>query len=268
MERRVKIAIMGMGVVGSALAMYLEMNQDTDLIEYDPPRGMTPELKDAEIVFIAVPIGTKDDRTQDLTHVESCLELLQAKGMFNVPIFIRSTILPGTTDSLAQKYMLRVCHMPEFLTERFAYEDVSNQPIICGGNLLVEQAKLLFHIFNQKPITFMSNCEAELSKYVHNGFGAMKVNYFNQIYILCLKLGIHYDRVVLGALSSGHINKQHTQVPGPDGQFGYGGKCFPKDLKALIGIMDRNNIAATSLFACEKENEISRQLVQVNSGAV
>jgi UDPglucose 6-dehydrogenase len=79
----------------------------------------------------------------------------------------------------------------------------------------------------------MTNKECELAKYAHNSFGALKVNYFNIIYDICKAEGASYNKVMEGVLLSGYINDVHTQVPGPDGKFGFGGTCFPKDLRAF-----------------------------------
>lgn len=90
----------------------------------------------------------------------------------------------------------------------------------------------LKRIFPGKPYVIMSSEEAELAKYAHNVFGALKVTYFNCVYDICTRRGLDYSNVLKGVMSSGYINKVHTAVPGPDGMFGYGGKCFPKDVKA------------------------------------
>ena len=79
----------------------------------------------------------------------------------------------------------------------------------------------------------MSSVEAELAKYAHNVFGALKVTYFNGIYELTKELKCDYDNVKQGVLLSGYINDTHTHIPGHDGKFGYGGKCFPKDISAF-----------------------------------
>jgi UDPglucose 6-dehydrogenase len=75
--------------------------------------------------------------------------------------------------------------------------------------------------------------KSEISEYAHNVFGALKVTYFNAIYDYCQKLGADFSKVHTGCLLSGYINETHTQVPGPDGKLGYGGKCFPKDVNAF-----------------------------------
>lgn len=79
----------------------------------------------------------------------------------------------------------------------------------------------------------MTSEEAEMAKYAHNVFGALKVTYFNCIRDLCERSGLDYRKVLDGVLASGYVNKEHTASPGPDGKFGYGGKCFPKDVRAM-----------------------------------
>ena len=79
----------------------------------------------------------------------------------------------------------------------------------------------------------MTPLEAELTKYMHNVFGAYKVTYFNACREYCEQMGGDWRKVHTGMLLSGYINDTHTYVPGPDGKFGYCGKCFPKDVNAF-----------------------------------
>jgi UDPglucose 6-dehydrogenase len=144
---------------------------------------------------------------------------------FTDKIFIRSTVLPGTNDRL------RTISMPEFLTERKAYMDMCSLPILLGK---VEPA-FAKEIFPNKQIFFMSNAEAELAKFVHNCFGAMKVTYFNAIAELCERLDLDFRNVKTGSSLTGYIEPMHTTVPGPDGLYGYGGKCFPENVRAIAG---------------------------------
>ena len=106
------------------------------------------------------------------------------------------------------------------------YRDV--KPMVFTGEL-----ELLCSIFKGKTFTYMTPLEAEITKYCHNVFGAYKVTYFNAVYDYCRRMGADWARVHAGMLLSGYINDTHTFVPGPDGQFGYGGKCFPKDVNAF-----------------------------------
>jgi len=181
-------------------------------------------MEKVDIIFISIHIPTEDDGCQDLTLLKKIISVIP-----NKPIFIRTTILPGTADKLSDEFKKKIYFMPEFLTERTAYQDFCSQTMIFTGEI-----ELLKKIFIKKKYIEMTSLEAEIAKYAHNVFGALKVTYFNGIYDICAKLKINYQKVLEGVLASEYINSVHTQVPGPDGKFGYGGKCFPKDVNAFI----------------------------------
>src|SRR6266540_11503 len=214
---KLRVGVAGSGIVGGALIKWFENHTDHDIFIYDPPKGYNTDLKLCDAAFICVPVPTNFDGSQNHFYLENALNVTNGKN-----VFIRSTVLPGTND----RYGTWSC--PEFLTERQAYDDTCKMGILTGCS----DAELLAKIFPQKSIYMMSNKEAELAKYAHNAFGAMKVNFFNIIYDICTKLDADYKSVLDGVLMSGYINETHTQVPGPDGKFGFGGTCFPKDLKA------------------------------------
>lgn len=221
----INIGVVGCGVIGGALIKWLkEHNSNCNILRVDPPKGFNDDLSKADIIFVSIHIPTEDDSSQDLTVLEKIID-----NCPDVPIFIRTTLKPGTCDYLSKKYSKSVNFMPEFLTERTAFEDFNNQPMIFTNNV-----ELLKEIFIGKEYICMTSLEAEVTKYAHNVFGALKVTYFNGIFEYCQKLGINYENVHKGVLLSGYINKPHTIVPGPDGQLGYGGKCFPKDVNAFI----------------------------------
>lgn len=215
-----KIGIMGVGVVGGVLRSWLEQRTKHELKLYDPPRGYYDSLKDCEHIFISVPVPAKG-KGQDLTILKECV--LRAK-QFTHNVYIRSTVLPCTNDELG------TIAMPEFLTERRAFEDFCELPILLGERAAQTNIKELFW---GKEIIFLSNVEAELTKFTHNCFGAMKVSYFNIIEELCRKLNGDYSKVVAGSLITGFVEPTHTLVPGPDGKRGFGGKCFPENINAM-----------------------------------
>ena len=222
---KINIGVVGCGVIGGALIKWVEEhNPNCNILRVDPPKNLNDDISKADIVFISIHIPTEDDLSQDLTVLEKIID-----NCPNVPIFIRTTLKPGTCDMLSQKHNKSVNFMPEFLTERTAVSDFYNQPMIFTNN-----EDLLSKIFIGKEHICMTSLEAEVTKYAHNVFGALKVTYFNGIYEYCKNLGINYENVHKGVLLSGYINEPHTQVPGPDGKLGYGGKCFPKDVNAFI----------------------------------
>ena len=220
-----KIGIIGCGFIGTALKVWLkENNPNVETFVSDPPKGMNDDISNCDAYFIQIHLPTEDDGTQDLSLMTQIISKLPE----DKPIWIRTTILPGTSKKLTQLTGRQVHHMPEFLTERTYIEDFKWQPMV-----FTDDIELLEKIFPGKKHIDMTSSEAEMVKYAHNVFGALKVTYFNCIYDICKKEGLDYQTVREGVLGSTYINDVHTQVPGPDGKYGYGGKCFPKDVDAF-----------------------------------
>ena len=220
-----KIGIIGCGFIGTALKLWLkENNPNVKTFVSDPPKGMNDDISNCDAYFIQIHLPTEDDGTQDLSLMTQIISKLPE----DKPIWIRTTILPGTSKKLTQLTGRQVHHMPEFLTERTYIEDFKWQPMV-----FTDDIELLKKIFPGKKHIDMTSAEAEMVKYAHNVFGALKVTYFNCIYDICKKEGLDYQKVREGVLGSTYINDVHTQVPGPDGKYGYGGKCFPKDVDAF-----------------------------------
>lgn len=220
----ITVGIIGCGFIGSALKTWLdENNPEVRTVVSDPPKGMNDDISNADVYFIQIHVPTEDDGSQDLSLLKKLISDLPDK-----PIFVRTTILPGTSEKLSRETGRKVYFMPEFLTQRTHIEDFRRQPMVFTGEI-----ELLSRIFKGKKFARMTSLEAEIAKYAHNVFGALKVTYFNAIADYCRRLGADYANVHTGVLLSGYINDMHTQVPGPDGKFGYGGKCFPKDVNAL-----------------------------------
>lgn len=244
-SENIKVGIVGCGVIGNTLKVWLQNNNpNCEIFISDPPKNYNDDLSNCDIIFISIHIPTEKNNQQDLSLLKEIIKTLP-----NVPIFIRTTVLPQTCENLSKEFNKKIYFMPEFLTERTAEEDFNNQKMIFTG-----ETELLKKIFKGREYTEMSSTEAEIAKYAHNVFGALKVTYFNGIYQLAQQLNCDYKNIQQGILTSGYINSTHTTVPGPDGKLGYGGKCFPKDVSAfkeytkniplhdLIDITEKNNI--------------------------
>lgn len=232
-NRKLVIGVMGLGTVGGALKKWLDEQTDHEVRAYDPPKGIQDSLIGCDAIFICVPVPA-DGNGQDTGLLSAVVNI--AKG-YSQNVFVRSTVLPGTCDRLG------VTAMPEFLTARRAYMDMLTLPLLVGPC----NRPLFRLIFKNRSIFYVENVEAELAKYAHNCFGAVKVTYFNMIFELCKKYGANFDSVRRGAFLTGFIEREHTLVPGPDGKRGYGGACFPENMSSLIGFTRKLGMNEESL---------------------
>ena len=187
----INVGIIGCGFVGGALKDWLEHNNpECKLFISDPYKGYNDDLSKIDIAFLQIHVPTEDDGTQDLTLMKELITNLP-----NVPVFVRTTILPGTSEMLSKETGHQVCYMPEFLTERTFIEDFRKQTMVFTG-----AQELLTKIFVGKKFTVMTPLEAELTKYMHNVFGAYKVTYFNACREYCEQMGADWRKVHLWEL--------------------------------------------------------------------
>ena len=113
-----------------------------------------------------------------------------------------------------------------------------------------------FCVFPKAHIIKTDSSHAEMVKYLTNSFLSTKVSFANEIYQICQQLKIDYDKVVEYATLDSRLGKSHWQVPGPDGDYGFGGHCFPKDLNALLYLSDNldtdNNVLTAAIETNDK----------------
>lgn len=229
-------------------------------------------------IFICVPTPAAPDGRCDTSIVEEVLYQLEehsAPDYRNVAV-IKSTVPPGTTDRLNSRELVAghpprfTCvHNPEFLTQRTAAFDFAHQKnIILGGPMAAVDVVTAMYEFafpfpmvDSGPILWcIPAIEAELIKYMRNCFYAVKVAYANEVYALCDRLGVQYERMMATAICDDNewMGQQHWQVPGPDGQVGFGGKCLPKDLAALIHLCQEQGVNCDTMLGAAMSNKIRR----------
>jgi len=239
-KRFTKVGVVGVGMVGGAMQRYFEKKQGLELFLYDKGKGLgsIEDINKAEIVFICVPTPyLKDGKGFDLSFVEETLSWLIGDKV----VVIKSTVLPGTTEMLQKKYpQFKVLMNPEFLTEETADQDMRYPDRQIVG--YTEQSHMVAgDVMQLLPLApferILPSTEAEMVKYFGNTWFSVKVSFANQMYDLCQKLGVDYDRMVEGAAADKRIGRTHLNIF-HKGARGYGGKCLPKDTKALIQLAD------------------------------
>ena len=171
----------------------------------------------------------------------------------------KSTISPGTTEKWNKKYeALNIVFNPEFLTERSAVFDFLSQTrYVLGGDEsdTNKVAELYRDRFGQTISIIETDFQsAELIKYVCNCFFATKVSFMNEMREISDKVDADWSTVVEGFVRDGRVGHSHINVPGPDGKFGFGGSCFPKDVQAMIEFFKKNNIEPSTLEGVWKTN--------------
>jgi nucleotide sugar dehydrogenase len=234
-----KVGIIGYGFVGKALADGLKENVDVFLVD---PKLKT-SIKDLQsfnpkIIFICVPTPMNNDGSQNISILEKVLNEI-TYYLSDVVIVLKSTVLPSYVKQINEICSSLILN-PEFLRENFAYEDFINSDLILfGGDK--NETKVLSDFYinhtkckNKKHI-FVDILSASLIKYTINSFLATKVIFFNEIKNIFDKSDTSesWSNFIKAVSSDNRIGDSHMEVPGPDGRYGFGGACFPKDTNAL-----------------------------------
>tara|TARA_Y100000361_G_scaffold92080_1_gene82102 strand:- start:403 stop:1254 length:852 start_codon:yes stop_codon:yes gene_type:complete len=244
-----KVGVVGQGFVGTAV--YEGLKNHHKLLCYDKDDKVNVKrlgvanlellAEYSEIIFVCVPTPMTQSGECYTGYVEEVVRELNecTKGKI---VVIKSTIIPGTTASLNQEYKNNtIVFSPEFLTEANSIDDFKNQTrIILGGDRKgTNKLRVMFSkAFPKAHIIKTDSTYAEMIKYLTNNFLTVKVAFANEMYKICERLNIDYDKVVEYATLDERLGPSHWGVPGPDGDFGYGGHCFPKDIQAMIALTD------------------------------
>jgi UDPglucose 6-dehydrogenase len=253
------IGIIGQGFVGNAI--YQKFKKYYNVLTYDKITTLSNSsyehiINVCELIFVCVPTPMNDDGSCNLEIVKEVLKKLNKD--FKSIVVLKSTIPPGTTDKFNNLFSnISVVFNPEFLTERNAVEDFNNQNrIILGGPrpATTKLVQLYSSVFPKAHIIKTGSTHAEMIKYFTNCFLATKVSFANEMYRLCSSLDLDYDKVVEYATLDKRIGNSHWAVPGPDGDYGYGGHCFPKDLSAIIKMTDDEGTINNLLKSVRKTN--------------
>lgn len=263
-DRKIKIGIVGIGFVGNAIKESMAEIHDIELVLVDKDKNKGPDtykdLMDCEGVFVAVPSPQAPDGSCDTSILESVLEEL--KDYRNV-IISKCTAPPDVYARLGNQYP-NLVHAPEFLTAANAVRDYRNGKFaIIGGtvNAYMREAERIIRLGQmrlEKNVRFCTIGEASLAKYAINCFMSTKVVFMNELESLATSQGLNYDTVVNLLRMDDRIGQSHMLVPGPDGHYGFGGACFPKDTAAFLKYAETHSAELSVLSAAVKKNTLLR----------
>lgn len=218
-------------------------------------------IKDAEVIFIAVGTPPDEDGSADLKHVLAVADSIGKHAAREVVVVTKSTVPVGTAEKVAAairphvQVPFHMCSNPEFLKEGAAVDDfMKPDRVVVGVDSDVARDRMgeLYAPFVRtgKPIIFMDIPSAEMTKYAANAMLATRISFMNEIANLCEKVGANVDLVRKGIGSDSRIGPAFL-FPGP----GYGGSCFPKDVKALVRTAVEQGAPMGVLKAVEDANE-------------
>ncbi len=252
----INLGIIGYGFVGQAVAngFNIASKEGDTILYYDKFKDSTPleeVIKKSEFIFVCLPTPMKEDESGiDLSIIKNSIpEITKYTDNTDKIVVIKSTVTPGTTASLEKKYpKTAFAFNPEFLTEANFLEDFLNadRTVIGASNDLVSRrvAVIFKQRFPKTKIFQTDPTTAEAVKYFANAFLSLKVTFANFFYDYCQKIGIKYEEVKKMAAADKRIVDSHLDVTT---MRGFGGKCFPKDLVALMGEFRKSGVDVSLL---------------------
>ncbi len=255
-----KIGIIGLGMVGGAVRHGLNrIGQEVKGYDIKKPETHFEDVLPSELVFVCVPTPQAQDGTCDTSIVRSVVKELndaQYRGL----VVIKSTVEPGTTDSLQKEYpTLRLAFCPEFLRERAQFVDfVEYQHMCIIGAHNVKDYELVRDAHGSLPKNFayMTPLEAELSKYYWNVFNALRIVYANQFYDVCKAVGADYQKIKNALVK--HPNIPDVYLEANENFRGFSGNCLPKDTSAFAAYAANHHVGNWGLSIFEGIVEINK----------
>ena len=250
--------ILGNGFVGNAVFQGMKEHYKIRIYDIDMKKSNCSfdNFDEESIIFVCLPTPMNEAGEIDISILKSAISKLAEYKT----LVIKSTITPSAAEELIKENPFqRFVFNPEFLTERTAVRDFQNPSrIVLGGEpeQVARVERLYRKVFPSRLIEIIKT-DAKTAcfiKYFCNCFFASKVSLMNEFRQLADVSNVDWDVAMRGLLSSGWVNPMHTMVPGTDGDFGFGGKCFPKDINAMIYFAAVSGVKASVLSAVWQKN--------------
>ena len=242
---------------------YVARNQKQERLTFTT--DVARAIASADVVFIAVGTPPDEDGSADLRHVVSVAEDIGKHMAREIVVVTKSTVPVGTAARVTQainshaRFPFHVCSNPEFLKEGAAIDDFMKPDRVVIGVETDHGRSVMAELYapfvrTGKPILFMDLPSAEMTKYAANSMLATRISFMNEIANLCEIVGADVDQVRKGIGTDSRIGPAFL-FPGP----GYGGSCFPKDVKALVRTAKDAGVPLKVLDAVEKANDAQKQ---------
>ncbi len=223
-------------------------------------------VKNSQVCFIAVGTPQGDDGSCDLTYVLKVAEEI-ARYIDSYKVIVNKSTVPVGTGEKVKKFMQTITDQdfdvvsnPEFLKQGAAVDDFLKPDRVIIGSDSQRATDIMQELYSPflrtgNPVIVMDVKSAELSKYAANSFLATKISFINELANICEKAGADIEQVRTGMITDKRIGSQFL-FPG----LGYGGSCFPKDVKALVKIAEENNVPCDILKSADKTNFTQRKI--------
>jgi UDPglucose 6-dehydrogenase len=250
-----KIGIVGLGIIGSACKFGFEKLGHKVLVHDIIMETKLEDLINCEIIYICVPTPSNEDGSCNTSIVEQVV-LDMNKLSYSGVVAIKSTVKPTTTQNLIEQTDLKICFVPEFLRERCAITDFTeNHDLLAIGTESEDVFNLVkkCHGVYPKNIIQLKPTEAELLKYYSNVYNAIKITFANEIYEICQKLNINYNDIKNAFIKRGTTKDIYLDVN--ENFRGYAGMCLPKDTKALNSLVRELGLDLDLFYIIDKEND-------------
>ena len=237
----------------------VERNQTDGRLTFSTDVGAA--IRTAEVVFIAVGTPPDEDGSADLSHVLAVADTVGRCMTRETVVVTKSTVPVGTAPLVKEaigrhaKFPFHVVSNPEFLKEGAAVEDFLRPDRVVLGVETDHARTVMGELYapfvrTGRPVIYMDIASAEMTKYAANGMLATRISFMNEIAALCEATGADVDEVRRGLGSDTRIGPSFL-FPGP----GYGGSCFPKDVKALVRTGARASVPLSILAAVDSSND-------------
>ena len=247
------------------LAELLSRNQSLGRIRFTT--DLPESIAHAQVVFIAIGTAPLPDGSADLSGIEDFAEAMAPHVDRPLTVSIKSTVPVGTGDRIEEiirassTHPVHVVSNPEFLKEGSAVQDFQRPNRVIIGAEHAESAEIIRELYlpfvrNQRPILIMGRKEAEMAKYAANGILAARISFINEIANICDAYGVDVDDVRRAMGTDSRIGFQFL-YPGA----GYGGSCFPKDVRALCNIARVGGVDPLMLEAVHTTNEAQKRVL-------